>query len=42
MFDIRNERTMEKNIVLFESSDGEVRLSVEMDGDTVWLSKEEL
>lgn len=33
---------MEKNIVLFESSDGEVRLSVEMDGDTVWLSKEEL
>ena len=42
MFDIRKGRDMEKSIVLFESSDGEVRLSVEMDGDTVWLSKEEL
>ena len=33
---------MKSEIVLFESSDQEVSLSVEFDGDTVWLTKDQM
>ena len=33
---------MENEIVLFESEDEEVKLDVELDGDTVWLTKEQM
>lgn len=33
---------MENEIVLFESEDEEVKLDVELDGDTVWLAKEQM
>lgn len=33
---------MENEIVLFESEDEEVSLDVELDGDTVWLTKEQM
>ena len=33
---------MENSVVLFESADHEVSLSVEVDGETVWLNKEQM
>ena len=30
---------MENEIVLFESEDDQVKLNVEFDGETVWLTK---
>lgn len=33
---------MDNNIVLFESADGEIKLDVGFDGDTVWLNKEQM
>ena len=33
---------MENEIVLFESEDDQVKLNVEFDGETVWLTKEQM
>ena len=33
---------MENEIVLFESEDDQVKLDVEFDGETVWLTKEQM
>lgn len=33
---------MENEIVLFESEDDQVKLNVEFDGETVWLTKEQI
>ena len=30
------------DIVVFESADGEIRLDVEFDGDTVWLTQHQM
>lgn len=33
---------MENEILLFESEDDQVKLNVEFDGETVWLTKEQM
>lgn len=37
-----SEATSTSNLVLFESSDGEVRLDVQSDSDTVWLTQQQM
>ena len=38
----REEKDMENNIVLFESADQQIKLNVEFDGETVWLTQRQI